>query len=151
MSHPRAFQHTGKRGQGKVCCHLEATNQQGSGAGSTTAHKGSAASELRALSRDGGLNKRRLDQAFQTRKSSNNQMFRERKMKGSNEHNEAFHAVRYSGMSHSFICDAAALDLSCFLHTLRSLSTDEGSSKCCPDLPGALPWPIQATEYPSTG
>lgn len=100
---------------------------------------------------DGGLNKRRLDQAFQTRKSSNSQMFTERKMKGSNEHNEAFHAVRYSGMSHSLICDAAALDLSCFLHTLRSLSTDEGSSKCCPDLPGALPWPIQAAEHPSTG
>lgn len=116
------FKHKRKRGRGKICCHLEATNQQGSGTGSTTAHKGSAASGTQNTTQGhGGLNERRLDQGFQTRKSFNSQMFTERKIKGSTGHNKAFHAVKYSGMSHSLIFDDAALDPSCFLHPEKSL------------------------------
>lgn len=109
--------------QGKICCHLKATNQQGSGAGSMRGNKKAQLhQELRTLNREmEALIKRRLDQGFQTRKSFNSQMFIERKMKGSTGHKKAFHAVRYPGMSHSLIFDDAALDPCSFLHPEKSL------------------------------
>lgn len=75
-----------------------------------------------------GLNQRRLDQGFQTRKSCNSQMLTERKMKGSTGHSEAFHAVRYSGMSHSFNFWWCCFRSLLLFYPLRSLSTDEAAS-----------------------
>lgn len=107
-----------ERARKDFCSNLKTTSQQIRGTESTTVHKGWATSGIQKTQQgDLGLNKRKSDRGFQTRKKLNSPMFTARKLKQSIGRNKTFHVVKFSGIEHSF-------------PTLRSLSTNEGRKRC---------------------
>lgn len=78
---------------------MQTTSQHIRGTESTTVHKGSATSGIQKTEwGDLGLNKRKLDQRFQTRKKLSSQMFTARKLKESIGRNMTIHVVTFPGI-----------------------------------------------------